>query len=136
MKPRHFRRWPRWAPLLALAVMVLAGPARAADKAKPAPASEMITPAADRAIDKGLKWLAAHQYDDGSFASGAYRGNVGISGLAGLAMLSSGSTPGRGPYGAKIDKTIDYLLASTQESGYINAPAGAGHPRRSLLSSS
>jgi hypothetical protein len=89
-------------------------------------AAQMITAATDRAIGHGLSFLASRQNDDGGFASGLYRGNVAICGLAGLAMLASGSTPGRGPYGEQLNRCIDYLLANTEESGYILGP-GAGH---------
>ncbi len=82
----------------------------------------MITPAAQRAIDKGLAWLAARQNDDGSFGSGGFRANVGVCGLAGMALMSGGSTPGRGPYGRQIDRVIDYILANAHESGLIAEP--------------
>ena len=35
-------------------------------------AGELITPAAQAAIDKGLAWLAARQVDDGSFKSSGF----------------------------------------------------------------
>ena len=100
-------------------------PCNADDKNPEHEAAKMITPAAQHAIDKGLAWMAARQNDDGSFGSGAYRANVGVCGLAGMAMMSGGSTPGRGPYGQKIDRVIDYLLANAQESGLIAEPAAA-----------
>jgi squalene cyclase len=90
-------------------------------------AAAMITPAADRAIDRGLAWLARRQHEDGSFGTGTYPGNTGITGLAGMAFLSSGSTPGRGPYGRPLNRCVDYLLQNAQQSGFINAPRGAGH---------
>lgn len=92
-----------------------------------APAAELITPAADEAIDRGLAWLVNRQHEDGSFGAGAYRGNVAITALAGLAFLSAGSTPGRGPYGAQLDRIVDYLLARSQPSGFIIAPEAASH---------
>jgi len=58
-------------------------------------------PAAQRSIERGLKWLAAGQHDDGGFGSGPLRGNVAVSALAGMAMMSGGSTPGRGPTAAR-----------------------------------
>jgi prenyltransferase beta subunit len=84
--------------------------------------AELITPAAQRSIEHGLEFLVAHQNEDGGFGSGAYRGNVAVSGLCGMALLASGSTPGRGPYGAEVDRCIDFLLTNTQESGFINVP--------------
>lgn len=90
-------------------------------------AVEMVTPAAQRAIDQGLIYLASMQHDDGSFGTGNYRGNVAICALAGLAFLSGGSTPQRGPYGGEVSRCIDYLLTNTQESGFINHSAAASH---------
>ena len=57
------------------------------------------------------------------FGTGAYRGNVGICGLCGMAFMSGGSTPGRGPYGEQVDRAVDYLLANAQQSGFISEPS-------------
>ncbi len=91
------------------------------------PAWALITPAAEEAINRGLAWLVARQHEDGSFGAGAYRGNVAVTALAGLAFLCAGSTPGRGPYGDEIDRIVDYLLAHSQPSGFIIAPEAASH---------
>ena len=66
----------------------------------PKGALEMMTPETNDAIKKGLAWLARTQNADGSFGSGTYRGNIAVTSLAGLAFMASGSSPGRGPYGA------------------------------------
>ncbi len=90
-------------------------------------AAELLTPKAIEAIDKGLTFLAGRQQDDGAFGSGGYSRNVGVCGLAGMAFLSAGSTPGRGPYGAAIEKCIDFLLSNTEESGFINVAGAPSH---------
>jgi len=90
-------------------------------------AAELITPAADRVIDRGLEFLASRQHEDGSFGSGSYRGNVAICALAGMAFMSGGSTPNRGPYGYHVSRCLDYLLANTQGSGFINQPSSSSH---------
>ena len=90
-------------------------------------AAELITPAAARAIERGLSLLATRQDDDGSFRSGGYSRNVAICALAGMAFMSGGSTPGRGPYGRNVDRCIDFILANTQESGFINVPNASSH---------
>jgi len=100
----------------------------AAEEANPEKsATELITPAADRAIERGMEFLASRQHDDGSFGSGSYRGNVAICGLAGLAFMSGGSTPGRGPYGHQVSRCVDFLLANTEGSGFINHPGSGSH---------
>jgi hypothetical protein len=40
-----------------------------------------------------------------------------------MALLSSGSTPRRGRYGAVVERCIEFILANTQESGFINVPS-------------
>jgi len=91
-------------------------------------ADKMITPAAQHSIDQALQWLAARQNDDGSFGIGVQRGNAAVCGLAGMAFLAGGSTPGRGPYGDRVQRAIDYLLSIAQPSGFIceASPANYG----------
>ena len=109
-------------------MLVFLAPALAAVEADPEKtAAKWITPAADKAIDRGLKWLAEQQHDDGSFGAGPSRGNVAICGLAGMAFMSGGSTPGRGPYGGQVNRAVDFLLASAQPSGFINGPDTSTH---------
>ncbi|HEV2969912.1 MAG TPA: prenyltransferase/squalene oxidase repeat-containing protein [Pirellulales bacterium] len=88
--------------------------------------AEMITPKTAQAIKKGLDYLAARQHDDGAFGSG-YGRNVAVCGLAGMALIASGSTPDRGPYGQQVDRILDFILANTAESGFIDVPSAASH---------
>jgi len=39
-----------------------------------------------------------------------------------MALMSGGSTPGRGPHGAQLNRAIDYLLANAQPAGSFPAP--------------
>ncbi len=117
------------ALLLATYLSVCALPTQADEDSKDPEktAVEMITPAAERSIEQGITWLVARQHDDGSFGSGAYRGNVAVTALCGMSLLAGGSTPGRGPYGEQVNRCVDYLLANTEQSGYIKAPGAASH---------
>jgi prenyltransferase beta subunit len=90
-------------------------------------AAELITPAAQKAIDRGLAFLAKMQHDDGSFGGGGYARNVAVCGLAGMAFMSAGSTPGRGPYGQQVQNCVDFLLANTQASGFIVVQDSSSH---------
>ena len=84
---------------------------------------DLLTSETKVAIQAGLQWLKEQQHKDGSFGSVArYQQNVGIVGLVGLAFLSSGSTPGRGPYGAALDRVIDFLITCSTPTGYIVEP--------------
>ncbi|MBN2578480.1 MAG: terpene cyclase/mutase family protein [Pirellulales bacterium] len=90
-------------------------------------ADRWITPAVEKGVERGLRWLADQQHENGSFAAGSARGNAAVCGLAGMAFLSAGSTPGRGPYGRNVDRCVDYLLSCAQPSGFINGPDTATH---------
>ncbi|MHB1561559.1 MAG: prenyltransferase/squalene oxidase repeat-containing protein [Isosphaeraceae bacterium] len=89
--------------------------------------AEMMTKETDRAIQSGLAWLARNQNADGSFGSGTYRGNIAVTSLAGLAFMASGSSPGRGPYGAPIDKALEYVMQNTSASGFISVERSSTH---------
>src|SRR3954467_1147159 len=90
----------------------------------PAGAAELITGETQRAIESGLEWLSRQQNADGSYGTGAYRGNVAVTSLAALAMMASGSSPGRGPYGAQIDKALQNVLDNTSPSGLVSSSSG------------
>ncbi len=90
-------------------------------------AVDMITPEAQKAIERGLSFLASRQHEDGAFGSGGYSRNVAVCSLAGMAFMSAGSTPGRGPYGSHVRKCVDFVLDSAQESGFITVTGSASH---------
>lgn len=98
---------------------------RAADPE--ATARTMLTPQAKLSAEKALRYLAQSQADDGSFGRSGYGRNVGVCGLVGLAFISSGSTPGRGPYGQNINRCIDYVLGNAQENGFLNVRRANSH---------
>ena len=117
-------------PALAAGWTMLSSPSRAIAYAVDDPertAVEFMTPETQQAIDRGLTFLASEQDDNGSFGSGGYSRNVAVCGLAGMAFMSAGSTPGRGPYGDHVERCIDFILANTQESGFINVPGTSSH---------
>ena len=93
----------------------------------PVGALEQVTGDTDRAIREGLSWLSKQQNADGSFGAGAYRGNVAITSLCGLAFMASGSSPGRGPYGSHVEKALGYVMDNTSPSGFISVPNAATH---------
>ena len=93
----------------------------------PEGAAEQVTPETDQAIELGLAWLAKSQNADGSFGSGGYRGNIAVTSLAGLAFMGNGSSPGRGPYGAQIDRALVYVMNCTAPSGFISVPDAGTH---------
>lgn len=90
-------------------------------------AAEFLTADVSRAVEQGLAFLDRQQRDDGSFGAGGYSRDVAVAGLAGMAYLASGSTPGRGPHGEQVLKCIEFVLENTQESGFINVPGSGSH---------
>ena len=99
----------------------------AADESPEKTAVDMLAPPATKAIDRGLAALAARQDDDGAFGSGGYSRNVAVCALAGMAFMSGGSTPKRGPYGENVERSINFLVANMQESGFITVPGASSH---------
>lgn len=103
----------------------VAGVARAQESQRPEETE--ITPELRGAIDKALRWLAEQQEPDGSFGSDSHYGkHVGITGLAGLAFISDGHTPGRGQYGEAVKKCVDFILSTSSESGLLASETSHG----------
>jgi len=92
---------------------------------------DLITPEAERAIEKGVAYLARTQSRDGAWRSGGMMGTYpcAMTGLAGLALLASGSTPNEGPYASNVRRSVDYLLESCLPNGLI---ARLGEEGRSM----
>ena len=93
------------------------------------PAAAWAEPvAAGRAVDAGLRRLAATQVVEGPNAGSwdcpraEYR--PATAALAGLAFLANGSTPADGPYAAEVLRTLKYILPRMGPDGYV----GQGDP--------
>jgi prenyltransferase beta subunit len=91
-----------------------------------AKARELYAPARP-AVEKGLKFLASRQLDEGSFSTSGYGRNAAVVALAGMAWLSNGSTPGRGPFGEEVSLVTDYLLDHCEDSGFISVEGAMSH---------
>lgn len=85
-------------------------------------AADPLPPGLDTAIDRGLSFLQKQQKQDGSFS--AVGPANGICGLAILAYLSAGHTPGVGPYGLVVRNAINFLLNRRIDNGYFGADGG------------
>ncbi len=127
-----WRRFGRIVCLLTCSVAAAASSAFAdppIDRSVETSGRDLVTPETQQAIDRGLAFLSARQdFRNGSFgatASGQRR--VAITGLAGLAFLSSGSTPNRGRYGVNVQKAVDFILSRCQPNGYIYDEGMTGH---------
>jgi hypothetical protein len=95
---------------------------------------DMITDEADKAIARGLAFLAASQarLGDGSFGVQPYEGNVAITSLAALAFMAAGNQPARGLYGSNVSRALEAVLAcgerdNNRPPGYLNNVRGTPH---------
>ncbi len=76
----------------------------------------------DRAVSRGLDWLAAHQSRLGHWAAAGDRYPTSMTALAGTALLCEGSTTTQGKYAANINKAVEYLVNRSRSNGLIGDP--------------
>jgi len=94
--------------------------------AQNAPMESEITPAMEESVQRGLRYLAGLQNDDGSFGRGQFAKHAGITALCGLAFMADGHLPGRGAYGDNVRKALDFVLSSATETGLLAAENSHG----------
>ncbi len=84
----------------------------------------------EMAVELGLKWIVAHQYNDGSWRFFHDNGNCGgacgnegtqesataATGLALMSLMGAGYTHRFGPYQEEVKKGIDYLIKKMRVS--------------------
>ena len=99
------------APLL----LAVAGRAGAAQELK-------VTPQLERAVVRGLGYLARTQKPDGTWPDN-YGQVSGVVGLAMMCFLAHGEQPDEGKYGHVIRRAVDYIVRTQQENGLL---AGSG----------
>ena len=83
----------------------------------------------EEAIKRGLEYLARNQAQDGSWRSGGGQGGypAAMSGLAGMALVASGSTPTRGKYYWSVRRAVEFLLKNADvNTGVISVPQEEG----------
>jgi hypothetical protein len=102
---------------------------RADDKPEANHPDQLLTAEARKAITAGLKYLKDNQRPDGSFGTNTFKGNVGITSLCGLALLSGGQQPGAGEYGAVLDAALDFVVSKedARRRGFLNNSAASPH---------
>ena len=94
---------------------------------QPASETRVEPPSAAATVEKGLKFLAERQLENGSFSTSGYGRNAAVVALSGMAWLSNGSTPGRGPFGEEVGRAADFLLDHAEESGFISVEGAMSH---------
>ncbi len=71
-----------------------------------------VTQEVHDSIQRGLKWLSRNQANDGSWRNNGGYGSypAAMTGLAGMALIASGSTPTRGQYWREVRQATEFLL--------------------------
>ena len=77
-------------------------------------------------IKFGLAYLASQQVENGSFGRGRFADHVGITSLGAIAFMSDGHLPGRGAYGDRVVRALDFVLQHATETGLIAAETSHG----------
>ena len=80
----------------------------------------------EAAVDKALVYLTTHQRPDGSWPSG-FGNNNGINSICLLAFMGRGHLPGRGPFKHVVDRGVNFLMASQDDSGLFRSPNPNGN---------
>ncbi len=108
-----------------LLACVFATPLHAQTKA------DLLTPTQwqqiDTSVERALQWLATQQQRDGSFLT-LSQGQPGVTSLCVMAFAAHGHLPGEGPYGAQLQKAIDFIVSCQKPSGLL-ALVGPGGQR-------
>lgn len=107
------------------AVLALPAVPIAAQEAYPPGVSKEI----HEAIQRGIAWLERNQANDGSWRNAGGYGTypAAMTGLAGMALLASGSTPTRGRSWGSVQRSVDFLLKHADAaSGVVSVPQEEG----------
>lgn len=113
---------------LGITVLVLAAStARAQTGPRPSTTAEPLTEAkvvarVTGSVDRALEYLAAQQRPDGG-----WHNNHAVNGLALLAFLGRGHTPGRGTYRDVLERGKGYLLATARTDGFLSNSGNGQH---------
>ena len=75
-----------------------------------------ITPESDKALRRGIDWLARTHGPEGNWESN----DLGLVSMGALAFLAAGHTPGVGQYGKNVDRALNYVLKNAKPSGLLN----------------
>jgi len=108
-------------PILAILLPALLAAALtpAAAQDLPRRQSDPIPSQVETIYERGLRWLAQNQTEDGAWPDGT-GSEPGVVGLALLAFLAHGEDPNHGPYAANIRKSVDYIInGQNKTNGYI-----------------
>lgn len=114
----------RMISIMTAAVLVLASvqPVASGEDEEPIIAKYKLE--VERAVGKGLAYLAGVQAEEGFF-NGGHGKVTGVVSLCGMAFLAKGHVPGQGPYGKALDRCIDYVLKCQRQDGMLAENSGS-----------
>jgi len=98
----------KWISCVLIAAMAIAIPARSAQKLT-------VTPDLERAVRRGLAFLAKTQNPSGSWTDRS----TAAAGLAIIAFLAHGELPDEGEYGHVIRRAVNYILSCQKSNGLL-----------------
>ncbi|WP_411827960.1 prenyltransferase/squalene oxidase repeat-containing protein [Luteolibacter sp. AS25] len=81
---------------------------------------DTIPPQVELIYERGLRYLAENQNEQGYWNDGSSGSEPGVVGLCIAAFLAHGEDPNNGPYAKTIRKGIDYIISKqNKNNGYI-----------------
>ncbi|HOW72477.1 MAG TPA: terpene cyclase/mutase family protein [Phycisphaerae bacterium] len=88
----------------------------------PPPLPPLVTPETQKAIDRGLEYLARTQSREGSWRDQGSMGQfpVAMTALAAMALLANGNTPTEGKYAVQVNSATKFLLRCQDQDGLIS----------------
>jgi hypothetical protein len=104
--------------VLTLGTIVLGGGVALAADVSPTP-----PPNVDKAVARGLEYLASQQKKDGSLTDQGPR--IAITSLGVLSFLAAGETPDLGKRGSTLRAAIDFLIQQAPSDGYFGKVDGS-----------
>ena len=80
------------------------------------------SPDLQRAVSRGLEWLARHQSRLGRWTGNGERYPTAMTAMAGVTLLCDGSTTTQGKYADNVRRAVDYLVSRSCTNGLIGEP--------------
>jgi tRNA A-37 threonylcarbamoyl transferase component Bud32 len=109
-------------------VELVAGPEKAGKPRRPA-RGEGVPAKYRESVGKGLAYLAQAQGNDGHWEALGGQYPTAMTALAGMALLTEGSTLADGPYADPLRRAVSWMMEHSQPTGLLDDPnlPGAGH---------
>ncbi len=79
-------------------------------------------PKVQRAVSRGLDWLANSQSRQGSWSANNNTYPAAMTALAGMALLAEGSTTTQGKYSEQVRRAVEFLISRSRPNGLIGDP--------------